>query len=33
MKISDPADTEGGGSYWISTINLANWIATRGYSA
>jgi Peptidase_C39 like family len=33
MKIADPADTEGGGSYWISTINLANWIATRGYSA
>jgi hypothetical protein len=32
MKISDAADTEGGGSYWISTINLANWIATRGYS-
>lgn len=33
MKISDPADTDGGGSYWISTINLADWIATRGYSA
>jgi hypothetical protein len=33
MKIADPADVQGGGSYWVSTINLANWIASRGYSA
>jgi hypothetical protein len=33
MKIADPADTTGNGSYWMSTINLANWIAARGYSA
>jgi hypothetical protein len=33
MKIADPADTQGTGYYWLSTINLANWIATRGYSA
>jgi hypothetical protein len=33
MKIADPADTQGTGYYWVSTINLANWIATRGYSA
>jgi hypothetical protein len=33
MKIADPADTIGDGTYWVATINLANWIATRGYSA
>ena len=32
VKIADPADPVGDGSYWMSTINLANWIAERGYS-
>lgn len=32
MKIADPADTQGDGTYWVSTINLAKWMATRGYS-
>jgi hypothetical protein len=32
MKIADPADTQGDGMYWVSTINLANWMVTRGYS-
>jgi Peptidase_C39 like family len=30
--IADPADTVADGSYHLSTIDLANWIATRGYS-
>jgi hypothetical protein len=33
VKIADPADTQGDGSYWVSTTTMANWIATRGYSA
>jgi hypothetical protein len=33
MKIADPADPQGDGTYWISTSDLANWMATRGYSA
>lgn len=33
VKIADPADTQGDGSYWMSTVTMANWIATRGYSA
>jgi hypothetical protein len=33
VKIADPADTQGDGSYSMSVINLANWIASRGYSA
>jgi hypothetical protein len=33
VKIADPADTQGDGSYWVSTVTMANWIATRGYSA
>jgi hypothetical protein len=32
MKIADPADTQGTGYYWISTVNLANWIGSHGYS-
>lgn len=32
VKIADPADPNHG-EYWMSTINLANWAAERGYSA
>lgn len=31
--IADPADTVGSPSYQLSTIDLAQWIATRGYSS
>ncbi len=31
VKIADSANPNTA-SYWISTINLANWMATRGYS-
>jgi hypothetical protein len=30
--IADPADPDGDGAYQLSTIDLANWIATRGYA-
>jgi hypothetical protein len=33
VKIADPADTKGNGSYWVHADTMANWIATRGYSA
>lgn len=33
VKIADPADTHGKGSYWVHADTMANWIATRGYSA
>jgi hypothetical protein len=33
VLISDPADVNGADSYWISTSNLTNWMATRGYSS
>ena len=33
VKIADPADSYGTGWYMMSTVTLANWIATRGYSA
>jgi hypothetical protein len=32
VKISDPANPNDS-SYWMTTIDMANWIATRGYSA
>jgi hypothetical protein len=32
VKIADPADTEGSGSYWMSTVDAANWMATHGYA-
>jgi hypothetical protein len=32
-KIADPANVNGDGTYWITTIQLANWMASRGYSA
>ena len=32
VQISDPADVNGASNYWISTSNLANWMATHGYS-
>jgi hypothetical protein len=32
VRISDPADVNGASDYWISTSNLAHWMATRGYS-
>ncbi|WP_232075076.1 C39 family peptidase [Phytohabitans suffuscus] len=33
VQLADPYDTSNGGTYWMSTISLANWIAERGYSA
>ncbi|MEO3744475.1 C39 family peptidase [Plantactinospora sp. B5E13] len=33
VKIADPAIPGSDSTYWMTTINLANWIATRGYSA
>ncbi|MEV6927637.1 C39 family peptidase [Dactylosporangium sp. NPDC051485] len=33
VKIADPADAQGSGSYTLSIANMANWIAQRGYSA
>jgi hypothetical protein len=33
VQIADPFDPSNGGTYWMSTIALANWIAERGYSA
>jgi hypothetical protein len=33
VRIADSSGMYGSGTYWISTINMANWMATRGYSA
>jgi hypothetical protein len=33
VLIADPADTVADGSYWVTTIDMANWMATRGYSS
>ena len=33
VLISDPADENGADSYWISTTNLTQWMATHGYSS
>jgi hypothetical protein len=33
VKIADPAETRGDGSYWMPTTDVATWIAERGYSA
>ncbi|WP_213455953.1 C39 family peptidase [Rhizomonospora bruguierae] len=33
VKISDPANVYGIGEYSLSTTDLANWLATRGYSS
>ena len=33
VEIADPAYVNGVSSYWMTTIDLANWMATRGYSA
>ena len=33
VKIADPYETRGDGTYWMSTDVLADWIASRGYSA
>ncbi|MFK3982453.1 C39 family peptidase [Micromonospora sp. NPDC050397] len=33
VQIADPAFVNGVSSYWMSTIDLANWMASRGYSA
>ncbi|NJC74050.1 C39 family peptidase [Planosporangium thailandense] len=32
VKIADPANPNGDGTYWLSTIKMANWISQRGYS-
>ncbi|MDG4786317.1 C39 family peptidase [Micromonospora sp. WMMD1102] len=33
VKIADPAIPGEDSNYWMSTIDLANWAATRGYSS
>jgi len=33
VLIADPADTVADGSYWVTTVALANWMASRGYSS
>jgi hypothetical protein len=33
VLIADPADTISDGSYWMHTGDVANWMATRGYSS
>jgi Peptidase_C39 like family len=33
VKIADPANVVGDGTYWMTTINLADWAATRGYAS
>lgn len=32
VKVADNADPNGDGTYWVTTINMANWIAGHGYS-
>ncbi|SCL16721.1 Peptidase_C39 like family protein [Micromonospora rhizosphaerae] len=33
VKVADASGMYGSNTYWMNTINMANWIATRGYSA
>lgn len=33
VKVADPAGIGGDGTYWVSTIKMATWMSTRGYSA
>jgi hypothetical protein len=33
VRIADPADMSGDGTYWMTTIALANWMQSRGYAA
>jgi Peptidase_C39 like family len=33
VLIADPANVNGDDFYWMSTIDLTNWMATRGYSS
>jgi hypothetical protein len=33
VKIADPWETRGDGTYWMDIDTLADWIASRGYSA
>ena len=33
LKVADSSGMYGSSTYWMSTINMANWIGTRGYSA
>ncbi|MEV1288942.1 C39 family peptidase [Micromonospora sp. NPDC049679] len=33
VKVADPAGIGGDGTYWVTTINMANWMAGHGYSA
>jgi hypothetical protein len=33
VQVADSSGLFGPGTYWMSTIGMANWIATRGYSA
>jgi hypothetical protein len=33
VKIADPANSVGDGTYWMTTINLATWAGERGYAS
>ena len=33
VKIADPANSYLSDGYWVTTINMANWMAEKGYSA
>jgi hypothetical protein len=33
VRIADPADVNGHDFYWMTTIDLTKWMATRGYSS
>jgi len=33
VQVADSSGLFGPGTYWMSTIDMANWMATRGYSA
>lgn len=32
VQVADPSGMFGPATYWMTTINMANWMATRGYS-
>ncbi|MCW2639670.1 MAG: hypothetical protein JWP76_1976 [Dactylosporangium sp.] len=32
VKVADNANPNGDGTYWVTTIDMANWMATHGYS-
>nr|WP_240940077.1 C39 family peptidase [Planosporangium flavigriseum] len=32
VKVADPANANGDGTYWVTTINMTKWMVNRGYS-